>query len=830
MAEIKAAVLVFTKETLNTLANPRDGEEVIRALEQVVCLLNGSPISHFKSEDLAKLARKEFNRCHFTRFLDRTLQCLTLEWISQIPKARVYGLLDRIVLDAPPSDTLLVLINSISSSASGIKQAKCINLLELFLLKHRLADIFKEQSDVATPGVKENSHPLWNDLITMMCTLSDRMANILKREISDAFLPKNYIRLVAEDLLITLKHVHSNLESRKDCSLQFLSQLFGRLCLSGFSDLLWTTLLPQFCLLTKNNFTWCRICERLVTKVPDRCVESTIVPVFKRSSWHGSVSRLLGDSILQNKHIEFIVTKKLLLHRHFEQDVVLQNIIGYLTGSMLRRPLLMKVLKILLEVWGDTSALKHTSYEQHAYISRAILVCLAFISQTEIQENKEDLMSLMMSGVQCHLDNTTPKTRRLGMIVAECLTKTIDLSGHKLEFEYAEDAESKSMLKLLVPPTEELEEDFAELSISTNTVDTPTSTSHVEKETAPSPGDVDSDLDSDDDLVPYDMSNDTPQLKVKEPRYLRDCMEGLISSEDPDKMEISLKTAEKLIRQDLPSLPEISVEFTKILLHLEDKFNTVGFLLLHHGAMVALAVKCPVKVAPYLTNEFFERNYNIRQRLDILEVLAAAAKELSQPRTESKKEEPLVQVVQPVIETEEEGSDWRAVVQKRIESKTRRFASGRVKGPEAVENKFAPVAGHFFFPLMKNFDRCDVSFDLLGDDCVVLSRLLYTLGVIMYAALHAPIVPKMAGALLEFLWALRYHPDRSVRRGILFALSMLILATPGFTLMTDLQAEVMEAKSWLEDIIHQDADNESKEMAIQALVLLENTLKQELHT
>jgi hypothetical protein len=29
------------------------------------------------------------------------------------------------------------------------------------------------------------------------------------------------------------------------------------------------------------------------------------------------------------------------------------------------------------------------------------------------------------------------------------------------------------------------------------------------------------------------------------------------------------------------------------------------------------------QVAPYITGEFFERNYNIRQRLDILEVRLA---------------------------------------------------------------------------------------------------------------------------------------------------------------------------------------------------------------
>lgn len=31
---------------------------------------------------------------------------------------------------------------------------------------------------------------------------------------------------------------------------------------------------------------------------------------------------------------------------------------------------------------------------------------------------------------------------------------------------------------------------------------------------------------SDDDLIPYDMSNDVKLTKVKQPKYIRDCMEG----------------------------------------------------------------------------------------------------------------------------------------------------------------------------------------------------------------------------------------------------------------------------------------------------------------
>ena len=59
-----------------------------------------------------------------------------------------------------------------------------------------------------------------------------------------------------------------------------------------------------------------------------------------------------------------------------------------------------------------------------------------------------------------------------------------------------------------------------------------------------------------------------------------------------------------------------------------------------------------------------------------------------------------------MTDCEDNAQNWKDIVQKRIESKTRRFAHGRSK-PEAeqVMNRFAPVAGYFFYPLMKNFDR-----------------------------------------------------------------------------------------------------------------------------
>ena len=42
-----------------------------------------------------------------------------------------------------------------------------------------------------------------------------------------------------------------------------------------------------------------------------------------------------------------------------------------------------QVLRQLLAVWGDKSSLKHTSYEQHLYLSRAIMVALSYLSEQD---------------------------------------------------------------------------------------------------------------------------------------------------------------------------------------------------------------------------------------------------------------------------------------------------------------------------------------------------------------------------------------------------------------------------------------------------------------
>ncbi|XP_077980481.1 telomere length regulation protein TEL2 homolog [Glandiceps talaboti] len=839
--ELACKVRQLVREAQNILSTSSNPEVNIRTLNRIACLLpnvKDSKSTDF-TDDVIIFARQEFIKQHYMRFCDFLIQKLDFDWFGKLSKEQ-RKCFDAFFLDGIHHEAFMLLCKSVHQASPSFQLHKCTSLLQEFIRQHRMVSLIWSQctinTDKSSTAPSTHTHTmLWDQLITLISTFPDRMANKLQKQNSELFYPQTYFKILARDTMTVLHDIYKEIKASRDCVVSFISQLIGKICLQGHTETYLGILLPQFIQLTQTDFIWCRICTNIITKIPERCIDYVVEYILQTVPWYGMVSKLLGDSILTNQKLSYIITHKILLLRHYQKELVLHNTIGYLADSPSRKHLLMKCLKTLLEVWGDSSAIRHTSYDQHVYITKAILISIGHLNMKDIQQHKDVLMRTMMSGMQAHLDSPNMKVRRLGMVLAEALTQVIDPKGPALKFEYQDDEETE-LLKSLLKPAEDPGIQDIESVLSQFALEDDNDTKRkehaksVEGEESNNP----EDLDSDDDLEPYDMSADTKVSKTKSPMYIRDCMQGLITQDDPDKIEACLTVAEKLIRAKPDDLAEVSVEFVKILLHLQDSHSIEYFTSMRHSAMVAVTVICPVQVAGYLTGEFYSRNYNIRQRMDMLEVLAASAQELSQPSevvTVSKQTSRSIVTtrISPVEDDSSNPTHWKDIVQKRIDSKTRRFAKGPLK-PEAVPvaNRFAPVAGHFFFPLLKNYDTSLNTLNLLDQDYLLLGRLLYTLGVVMYAAINAPICHLMARNLLEFIWVTRYHTEGFVRQAILFALSMVILSVPSHFLVSDLQADVMESRLWLQDVIEKDPDTECKKLALQTLMILETALKKEL--
>ncbi|EDL22399.1 RIKEN cDNA 1200003M09, isoform CRA_b, partial [Mus musculus] len=821
-----SAVRLTVQEAIHILSSSEDAGHILSTLGTLKRYLGGTEDPVLPEE------KEEFATVHFSAVLRCLVSKLSPGWLELSPGGQLERLWESFFLDGPPDQAFLVLMEAIESTAGpSFRLMKMAQLLDTFLSTGRVAALMEEQ---CRPQTKP-SFPLFQEtLLSKVVGLPDLLGNCLQRDNLTQFFPQNYFPLLGQEVVQALKAVVNFLQGGLDCSVSFVSRVLGKVCIQGRKREILSVLVPQLTVLTQDSCLWQRVCWRLVEQVPDRAVEAVLTGLVEAAPRPEVLSRLLGNLVVKNKKARFVVTCKLLLLQYQHTTPMVQSLLGYLALDSQRRPLLIQVLKELLETWGCSSAVRHTPLEQQCYISKAILVCLAHLGEPELQDIRDELLASMMAGVKCRLDSSLPPVRRLGMIVAEVISSRIHPEGPLLKFQYEDDEMSRELLALATPePVGDCS------SVSRGPSPAPADTEPpvempekaVESDVPPTqPQGSDSELDSDDEFIPYDMSGDRELKSSKEPLYIRDCVEALTTSEDMEHWEASLKGLEGLVYRSPTATREVSVELAKVLLHLEEKTCVAEFEQLRQSALVAVTVTDPEQVAKYLTSQFYGLNYSLRQRMDILDVLVLAAQALSRPKSLQRRSQhgPPVPgtMCSPALAISQTGNvaapDWQVVVEERIRSKTRRFSKGCPQRElSGVPNEFSSVAGYFFFPLLQHFDRPLVTFDLLGDDQLVLGRLTHTLASLMYLAVNTTVAVPMGKALLEFVWALRFHVDIYVRRGLLSAVSSVLLSVPTERLLGDLPDELLEARSWLADVAEKDVDEDCRELAVRALLLLE---------
>uniref|UniRef100_A0A674PQ96 Telomere length regulation protein TEL2 homolog n=1 Tax=Takifugu rubripes TaxID=31033 RepID=A0A674PQ96_TAKRU len=739
-------------QCLRTLTTSAENKDVITALQTLQSYLDEGSDSRIPS-----VQRAEFRRVHFTRTLRFLVSNIQADWVHSLKAQQRKELWDGLFLKGPADQTLLVLMEGIGELRPSINLDHLISITERFLQNGGLAELLWSYCLETGPS---DSPQLRETLQGRIVGLPDLLANKLQLNNKPLFLPQQYYPLLATEILSALENVCQALRNGTDCSLTFVAQVLGKVCVCHTVEF---EMAPRLSIHTRSDMVWQRVCWKLLQDVPQRCMESVLTGLVQSVSRPDILGRIIGNIVLTNKKAQFVITHKLLLLQYKYETRVLRVLLGYLAADRERRPLLIQVLRAVSQAWANPSAVKHTPIEQQLYVSKALLLSVNLFELYLFFCS--DLLQCMLGGMQSHLDSSVVRIRHMGMVVGECLSSRMDISETKLKFEYDQDDETRELLSLM--------------------------TAHSDDESDP----------DDDELTPYDMSDDQEMSAASPPRYLRDCLETLISSEDPMRVELSLIAAEDLVRKNVFAAREISVELTKVLLHMENKYNLNNFLVLRQATMVALTVIDCIPVTQYLTTEFYSLNYSLRQRLDMLEVLVFAARELSSPVSE--KRDPSVGVaatgssgLSPYVN--DKPVDWRQEVEKRIQSKTRRLRKGVTQpAPEATPNRYAPVAGHFFFPLLRNYDRPQVTFDLLGSDHLVLGRLIHTLGVFMHLAVNAPVATQMGRALLDFVWSVRYHVDQTVRRGVLFAVCSLLMSVNSQNLLADFGDQLFETRSWL---------------------------------
>ncbi|XP_021002300.1 telomere length regulation protein TEL2 homolog isoform X2 [Parasteatoda tepidariorum] len=746
-------------------------------------------------------------------------------------------LFDGIFLQGIHHEAFIVLVKKFGESCEGYQQKKILDVLQKFLKGPSLENLILYQC--TSHGIWDPSYVLlskiWNDLITIIISLPERIANKTKGEnIPKLFRNNFYVPLLASNIIKVLSVLRDKISNGQNCTLEFIGSLLGRLCITGNTEILSKKLCVEFIKRTESDFIWRKLSQNLFKKMPMSSLELFVTHMLLIIPWYGYVEWILGEETIKTEKLNYLLTNKLITFKHFEQKLILQNIIGHFASSESRQDHFWKIFQLLLKDWTNAYNLKYQSHDQQMYIAVALMICCGWFKLLKNADRTKAYLSDILNGTQLRIGNPDKFVQTIGMVVAADLLSVMDPNAEKLKFEEISDTKMveylQSFTKIQHSPGKDLiffEEDlkcFKEVESSKKKWDS----QHLEKN-APEKQNVAPLDDSDDDLEPFDMTSDLVLKKPKYPLYLNDCLHGIIEQEDRDWLEQCLKHAEKLITTNSDTLHELAEEMTKVVLHLENKYNIENFESMRMKILVCLATHCPLPVVKYLTTEFYEPNYNIQQRLDMLEVIAKSSFQLSRPHSDPS----VIQDPEPKDNLSSKQA-WKIIVEERIASKTRYITKGPKKAlPEPVENLFAPIAGFFFFPLIHTYYKKNKVLKVFGEDGYVLGRLIYTLGAVIHSATNSHHAPQMAEVFLEFLPCVWNHEEIFVQEAVLFALVSLYASVPGYLLMapdSNLQTAVYESEKWLQSVITNDLDINCQVKASFALGFLVNIIKEELPT
>ena len=747
---------------------------------------------------------------------------------------------------------------------------------------------------------KEHEEQTWEGIVQILISLPNRVANKAKKKTPDCFLPKTYAKILSFHLTRSIFFLNDGLQYGVKSNVRILSTLLSKMFLvmdcTHLTPLI--DIMSEWCFENKNNIK--SLTQSLLAEMDRKSVETVVILILKHCNSSSGTHNFLGN-LATNPTWKYILTTKVPLMSWYSDENLMRNLISYL-GCFQSERILNELLLKLLHIWGDRSALNHTSFEQHLYITKLIILSIRLLKNQLSSSEKREIQNLVFHGISAHLESTQGLIVAIGMITGEIIAEIVnDDSPSKLKFEYdslREDAQilvqsmrnfnivyqEKSVNKyksiLLIGNLEFTSVssrkiydlgveckifDSLEQEHKTHVVDNSvlitkkaveikdTKSQHIEEE-----------LDSDDDLVPYDMSNDKEISELLRPTYLRDLRENLVnpeSNKNPEIFSESMKVAEELILSQLPG-DDISfgLELLEILVTLRAHCYVDDFEKLTFKACVAIVTIFPKECAEYLCREFYSKaeHHSINHRVFFLEILAESARKLSrleiQPKSMEveipKKQRRLSKQVSLFINIEEgkkyetlydddfevsnsnNNMDWEEIVQKRIASKTKRFAH-ETKRPKTMMNKFANVVSSFFYPLLYGFGRqggyvYNISRELADLDNHLLVSFLKTLGTIMVAAQNCPLSTKMGKEILDLVWILRYHKDARVRLGAIENVAAVVSSVSEQSLINELLEPLTEVRLWLLDVTQKvvggESDNNCRKLGTQVLFLIESIL------
>lgn len=715
-----------------------------------------------------------------------------------------------------------------------------------------------------------------DQFIQQLISLPDKIANKLKSNFPRVFELRKFSAIL---MLNALKSFHiacqiNKMEQSIVYSMNFLSKLISRIFVHFKGDK--TVLLSSLGLMSSmaGQELYRQSLREVMKGLQRPAVEIAAQLAFGNES-KTKLVWMFGDVWKTSSDWKFVLLKKIPLLSFSNDDRTVENLAFFLANE--DEDMLEQLLIDLLMVWSTKSHVIDAPFDQHFYVTKLIVLLTKYLSNPK--EKAEKIKQLLFNGMQVHLGSTDRKIQVVGMITAEVVLGVLDKDAKdedKLKFDFSD--VSKEIAHEVVDVIRGLPE---KTSLESPTVTDDDVTKMMQKlisiveqtgepeitqkpkvaeelriqEPSKVPEQTPQRLDSDDDddLQPYDDPDDLPRYDQKRPRYLLDIIQAFASKEsreDAEVFELTMTSAEDIINQQLPSHhADIAVDLVMIFLKLNKATYLENFDELKMKLLVLITSIHPKECAQFLCKEFNteSQEYSIIQRISMLEILAEVAKKLSKLEI-PKREDLQGSSTSPVIthhnkllirlneELENRNKkDAQKIIRQRLLAKTRRIAT-RTKAPyeNSGLNRFADVAGWFFFPLVHGFGRKQMVFKTgthLQDEIFneLLVKFINTIAVMMLCAENSIIAPKMGKEIVSLSVFLRYHEESKIRLAVLHMVATIVLAVPQKILINEFSREISEFINHLgmivrSSVVNYERDQECREFAKQLMGMFQQVL------
>lgn len=822
------------QDFINCLPGPITPEKLIRIDESIYV--------NWKS-----IAINEYSQC-----LEAVLERTDRNWPNMKSASNVFEKLFAIDCNAE------FVIESVSIAATNLPKHPTVLLRILSNIVESATTLFTTFVDLSYNDVKlsRTQKNVWekraDEFIQILISLPHRVANEMKHSTPDTFLIDGFSKILLSHMLKMISFV-CNVNAME------MRQVFH----TGFA----TKLLNKIA----TNFHVERTSKPIVHTIKALASMSNKSPVmrqFVNDTFVGlnrqatdimavfvlkhipNVSIILGDNaISRSDNWRQCLLLTIPFMHFFREPTVCVNLVRYLSENDVN--VTDELLLELLTTWSSKVSISRTSIDQHIYLSSLILL----IVHSKRCSDATKLKEIMFRGVQHHIDSQNSSIRCIGMILAELVLNKVNAfaAEETLAFDYSlfnstdkHIIESLKMLCDLYDKAPSVVTDDTEsnelLLLVPKKPEPPIPSKELPKSNSIA-AQANDDLDSDDDLECYDMSNDVPAVLDKTPKYLQDLKEVICETDDPDIFASCLENCRRLIVDQLPNDDALlGIDLLRILMGLNEKFCTTNFEEYRLSGCIAICTIYPKESVEYICVEFNAEagRYSIANKILMLQIIAESAKELSsieatnetainKPQTDGhvkKLSNPLDDV--RVKEAEK-------IIRDRIEKKTRRFAT-KTAHPlkHAKRNRFASVAGHFFYSLLHGFGRNQLTLNATKSmkhdtDNILLVNFLQTITTIVLAARNCSIVTRFAKDIWLICSLLRFNDEAKIRLVVLQMYASILITVPKWSLQSEFFDDLCELKLWLEsccqfNVLKREKNDECREIAEHVLVLCLNAL------